>query len=114
MTTHKIITNAVHIACLTAAVYIFIVWREGVVSGGYTTEAPQMLRYIAWVEITNLTQYAAKSGYDHHLGIFDGAAQAAVQGMDTDDLANGPAQAEQAAKQDAPVISPEDLPKEAQ
>lgn len=81
-TTHKLITNAVHLACLAAAVYIFAVWRTGTV-----TDAPQMLQYVAWVEIVNLSQYAAKSGYDHHCGVFDNPMiQAAVQGMQTGDL----------------------------
>lgn len=94
VTTHKIITNAVHFACLAAAVYIFAVWRRGTVM-----DAPQMLQYIAWIEITNLTQYSAKSGYEHSKGIFDNSvAEAATQGMQTGDLSQA-AQVEQAATQ---------------
>lgn len=94
-TTHKIITNAVHVACLAAAVYIFAIWRDGIV-----TDAAQMLQYVAWVEIVNLSQYSAKSAYDHHCGIFDGAGtQAATQAMQSNDLGYGPAQVEQAMEQ---------------
>lgn len=97
-TTHKIITNAVHIACLAAAVYIFAVWPQGAV-----TDAPQMLQYVAWVEITNLAQYSAKSGYDHKHGVFDNTVvQAAVQGMQMGDLSQA-GQVEQAIKDDTPT-----------
>jgi hypothetical protein len=81
-TTHKIITNAVHIASLIAAVYILYIWQFGTVS-----DAPQMLQYVAWVEITNLAQYSTKSAYDHKHGIFDNpVAKAAIQGMQMNDL----------------------------
>lgn len=96
-TTHKIITNAVHLVSLAAAVYIFAVWQAGAV-----TDAPQMLQYVAWVEITNLAQYSAKSGYEHKHGIFDNpVAQAAIQGMQTGDLSQA-AQVTASTVQDSP------------
>lgn len=94
-TTHKVSTKIVHFICLAAALYIFYVWQRGIVS-----DAAEMLKWIAWVEITNITQYAAKSGYDHKNGIFDNpVAAAAMQAAEMNDLVGGPTQIVEAARQ---------------
>ena len=108
-TTHKIITNAVHIACLVAAAYIFDTWRA---EAGIIMDAPQMLQYVAWVEIVNLSQYSAKSAYDHKHGIFDGTGtQAASQAMQSNDLSQAGAveQAMKAEQSDDASAPPTDI-----
>lgn len=101
ITTHKLLTYAIHILCIVAAICLFKLEHEAITNNAYTTDIPQLFRYIAWIEITNMSQYAAKSGYDHKLGVFDSAGgKAAIQGMEADDLANGPAEVETAMKED--------------
>jgi len=93
-TTHKLITNAVHIVSLIAAAYIFFIWHRGVVD-----DAAQMLQYVAWVEITNLAQYSVKSGYEHTHGIFDNPiTNAVIQASQNGDIASGIQQVGEALK----------------
>jgi len=92
--THKIITNAVHIVSLIAIIFIFFVWKQGTV-----TDAPSMLQYIAWIEITNLAQYSVKSGYEHTHGIFDNPiTNAVIQASQNGDIASGIQQVGEALK----------------
>ena len=90
-TTHKIVTNVTHIACGLISLFILFVWAFGNKYLDVTVmDAPQMLQYVAWVEIINLAQYSAKSSFDHKHGIFDNpVVQAAVSGMAGGDIAFG-------------------------
>ena len=91
-TTHKIITYTVLIACLIAAVYVFVKWGQGVVM-----DAPQMLTPIATIAVVDIAQYAGKSGYDHKHGVFDNPiANAAITGMSMGDVGSAVTQVAQA------------------
>ena len=80
--THKIITYAVLVACLVAAIYVFVIWGSGKIMDG---TAPQMLTPIAVVMVADIAQYSGKSAVDHKNGVFDNPiVNAAVQGMGTD------------------------------
>lgn len=109
-TTHKIVTNAVHLICGVLASFIFFVWAFGSKYLGVTVmDAPQMLQYVAWVEIINLAQYSAKSGYEHKHGIFDNpAVQAAVSGIAGGDIAFGAKQVVDAMTQPTDGQPPDD------
>mgnify|MGYP000868625476 CR=1 FL=1 len=105
-TTHKVITYSVLIACLIAAVYVFIKWGQGVV-----IDAPQMLTPIATIAVVDIAQYAGKSGYDHKHGVFDNPiANAAITGMSIGDVGSAVTQVAQAVHDQREAEAQEALP----